>query len=79
MDGGPGKRVNPVNKGKAQTEYTLVLGGFLIITVIGGLLMWRIYGLEFAILGEVVIAGGAVLFILLWLALKAMEQWAKSE
>jgi hypothetical protein len=75
----PDECEEPVSKAKASVEYTTVAGGFVIISVIGGLLMWRIYGLEFAIIGEGVVLGGIIIFGLLWLALKAMEAWAKSE
>jgi hypothetical protein len=56
----------------------MVATGFALILVIGGVMMWQIYGLEFALLGLLVIIGAIVLFGILWMALRALEAWAKS-
>ena len=66
-------------KHKRRTEARLVLGGFAIILVMGGALMWRIYGQEFALVGLGVMVGVLLLFAVLWFVLKAAEDWAKSE
>jgi hypothetical protein len=65
-------------KRKPHTEGIMVAVGFAIILVVGGLLMWRIYGLEFALLGVSVIIAVIVLFLAIWMVLKALETWAKS-
>ncbi|MCL5026248.1 MAG: hypothetical protein M1531_07110 [Chloroflexi bacterium] len=63
---------------KAHTEWVLVVGGFGIIVVFGGALMWLIYGQEFALIGLGVMIGVALLFAILYWLLKALEAWAKS-
>ncbi len=63
---------------KARTEWTLVAGGFAIIVVLGGALMWAMFGQTFALVGLAVMVGVLVLFALLYWALKALGDWAKS-
>lgn len=65
-------------RSKPHTEGIMVATGFALILVIGGVMMWQIYGLEFALLGLLVIIGAIVLFGILWMALRALEAWAKS-
>jgi hypothetical protein len=64
---------------KARTEWTLVIGGFAIILILGGGLMWLIFGQQFATVGLAVMVGVVILFAFLYLVLKALGDWAKSE
>jgi hypothetical protein len=68
----PGRR-------RRQTEWQLVGGGFAILLVAGHGLLWLLYGRTTALLSLGVFVGALVLFALLWLLLRALERWARSE
>jgi len=76
--------VNPVNrrpptnlrKQQQQTERNLILGGFLILFVVGGGLVWYLYGARAALAGWVCLGSGVALFGGLYLILKLMEVWS---
>lgn len=74
-------RERPLTPGehKAHTEWVLVVGGFAIIVVLGGALMWLIFGPTFALIGLAGMVVIVVLFVVLYWLLKALEAWAKSE
>ncbi len=60
-------------------EWRLVIGGFAILLVIGGLLMWLLLGLTIALIGVVTAVIAIAIFALLWLILRALEAWARSD
>jgi len=64
---------------RRQTESRLLLGGFVIILVVGGCLIWRFMGPVSALLAVAVIVGAGLIFILLLLLLRALDAWARSE
>ena len=56
-----------------DTERNLVLGGFAIALIVGGLLIWRFWGGWAAGTGLLCMGGILSLFALLWGLLKLME------
>ena len=64
---------------RRQTEHRLILGGFLIVTVIGGALIWMIYGATAAAIAVAIIAAGALSLGGLWLLLRSLEAWSRRE
>ena len=63
---------------RRRTEGQLVAGGFAIIAVAGGLILWWRFGTTTAgiTLAVLLLAGG--LFAFLWLLLVVLERWARS-
>ena len=61
-----------------QTERQLLAGGFAILAVAGGALMWWFYGATTAGIGLALILLAVGLFALLWLLLAVLERWARS-
>ncbi len=64
---------------RRRTEWQLVAGGFSLVVIIGGALMWRIYGMTFALVGVGVAVTGVAVFGLLWGLLRLLEAWSRSE
>ena len=64
---------------RGQTERRLAVGGFAILALGGGAILWARYGGTAAATALVVILGGAGLVALLWLLLSLMEAWAGSD
>ena len=62
-----------------QTQARLILGGLAVLVVVGGGLVWAIYGGAAAIAAEICFLGGIGVFALLWLILTLMEKWVKEE
>ena len=64
---------------RGQTQVRLIVAGFSILAVVGGGLVWLIYGQAEAITAILclVAAGGA--FGLLWLFLSLLERWVKDD
>ena len=61
---------------RQRTERDLILGGFAILFVVGGGLVWYFYGLEAALASWFCMGGAVALFGGLWLILKLMEIWS---
>ncbi len=60
---------------RRRTERNLIIGGLVILFVVGGGLIWLLYGLEQAIMAEVCMGGLLTLFGgAYWLIMK----WLKS-
>ena len=64
---------------RRQTERRLALGGFAIVALAGGALLWLRYGGTTAAIAIALVLGGAGILALLWLLLSLMEAWARSE
>ncbi len=71
--GDPLRRPTDRRRHAAITERNLILGGFGLALLVGGLLIWRFWGVGAAALGMVCMGGILSLFALLWLVLKLME------
>ncbi len=76
----PGSRP-PTNlrKHHQQTERRLIWGGFAILVVVGGALVWLLYGPGAMLASLACLGGGIGLFGLLYLFLKLIELWVNSE
>lgn len=59
---------------RRRTDRDLILGGFAILFIVGGGLVWYFYGLGAAVAGWGCMLGGVLLAGLLYLLLKLMEK-----
>lgn len=75
----PSRRPFQAGPHHQQTESHLLLGGFAIILVIGGALIWGIMGPVPALIAVTVIVGAGLVFVLILLLLRALDAWARSE
>ena len=64
---------------RRQTQIRLVIGGFLILFVAGGGLVWLLYGLEAALAAETCLSAVSTVMGGLWLLLTLLERWIKAE
>ncbi len=64
---------------RGHTERRLAAGGFAIVALAGGGLLWMWYGGTAAVVTVSIVLGGAGILALLWLLLSLMEAWANSE
>jgi hypothetical protein len=60
---------------RRQTERNLILGGFGLLFIIGGGVVWYQYGLGAALAAWACLGGGLALFGGLWLLLRLAERW----
>lgn len=75
---GPAREpVHEVDRQQARLERRLAVGGFGILVALAVTFALARYGTGAAIVGAVIITGGAALLGTLWLALAALEWWAK--
>ena len=64
---------------RQQTQARLILAGLVILLLVGGGLVWAIYGLAAAITAVTCLLVVAALFGLLWLILSLLERWVKED
>lgn len=64
---------------RSRSERQLAAGGFGIVALAGGLVLWLRYGGTTATIAVALVLAGAGLLILLWLLLTLLEAWARSE
>jgi hypothetical protein len=64
---------------RRRTEGQLVAGGFAIIAVAGGAILWWRFGGTTAGITLAVLLLACGLFAVLWLLLVVLERWARSE
>jgi protein-S-isoprenylcysteine O-methyltransferase Ste14 len=64
---------------RRQTQARLILGGLLILVVVGGGLVWAIYGRAAALTAIGCLLTAAGLFGLLWMILTLLERWVKED
>ncbi|MDA8218027.1 MAG: hypothetical protein M0Z94_10475 [Dehalococcoidales bacterium] len=60
-----------------RTEQQLVLGGFALVVLVGGALVWFLYGLTPAAIAVAVVLGSGAIFVLLLAVLRALDTWAR--
>ena len=70
---------HPAEQQQRRTELTMVLVGLAIVVVVGGAMLWVLYGRTTALIAVTLVLGGAALLALLWLLLRALERWAHSD
>lgn len=64
---------------RQQTERRLIVGGFGLMFLVGGALIWHFYGVGAVLMAWFFLAGGVALFGGLYLILKLMERWTRNE
>ena len=64
---------------RGETERRLIIGGFAIVAIAGGAILWLRYGTTLATIAVGLVLLGAGLLALVWLILARLEAWAKSE
>jgi hypothetical protein len=64
---------------RSRSERQLAIGGFGIVAVAGGVVLWLRYGGTTATIAVALVLAGAGLLALLWLLLALLEAWARSE
>ena len=62
-----------------QTQMRLAIAGFLILLIVGGGLVWLIYGPSAALTAALCLLAGAGVFALLCLILSLLERWVKDD
>ncbi|MHB1132720.1 MAG: hypothetical protein ACYC4L_10080 [Chloroflexota bacterium] len=74
----PPRRPWRVERHHRQTESRLVLGGFAVLVLLGGGLVWQLYGPLPGLIAVAIILGAGLVFALLLLLLRALDAWARS-
>lgn len=62
-----------------QTQVRLLAGGWLILGVVGGGLVWLFYGQAAALTAISCFLAVAVVVCLLWLILAILERWVRDD
>ena len=62
-----------------QTQVRLLLVGLVTVAVIGGGLVWALYGLSAAVTAVMCLLAAAGVLGLLWLILTLLEAWVKED
>lgn len=62
-----------------QTQIQLILGGILVLVVVGGGLIWLLYGQTAAITAVSCLLVVAGLIGVLWLILRLIEDWVRED
>ena len=75
----PKKRSFDPRRHWGQTQSRLILGGLAILSVVGGGLVWLLYGGSAAITAVLCLLVAAGVLGLLWLFLTLLERWVKEE
>jgi len=57
----------------------LIVGGFGLMFLVGGGLIWHFYGVGAVLMAWFFMGGGVTLFGGLYLILKLMERWTRDE
>lgn len=73
------RRLSELDRHRRQTYSRLVIGGFLILVVVGGGLVWLIYGRAAALTAIACLLAPAGVLGLLWLILTLLELWVGEE
>lgn len=75
------KRMRPFDPRRhwQQTQLRLLLGGLVTVAVVGGGLVWALYGLSAAVTAVMCLLAAAGVLGLLWLILTLLEAWVKED
>jgi hypothetical protein len=63
----------------AADQVRLILGGLAVLAVVGGGLVWVLYGPSAALTAVACLLVAVVILGLLWLALSLLERWVKED
>ena len=72
------QRPTNLREHRRKTERNLVIGGFALLFLVGGALIWWLWGAGAMMTGWLCMGGGVALFGGLYLILKLMEIWSTS-
>lgn len=73
------KRGFNLDRHRGQTQARLVAGGLIILVVVGGGLVWLIYGQAAAITAVFCFLAMGGIFGLLWLILALLDRWVRED
>jgi hypothetical protein len=73
------RRRSSLSRYRSQTQARLIIGGLLILLVVGGGLVWVLYGRSAALMAVLCLLVGAGIFGFLWLFLTLLEVWVKDD
>jgi glucose-6-phosphate-specific signal transduction histidine kinase len=62
-----------------QTQVRLLVAGLALVGIVGGGLVWLLYGSTAAITTWLCLVGGTLVLGLLWLVLGLLERWVKED
>lgn len=74
-----GRRRSDLDRHRQQTYSRLIFGGFAILALLGGGLVWLLYGRTAALTTVACLLMAASLFGLLWLILTVLELWVRED
>lgn len=74
-----GRRSFSSERHRRQTQARLIFGGLVILVIVGGGLVWAVYGRAAALIAVSCLLTVAGLFGLLWLILTLLERWVKED
>lgn len=72
------KRATDLRAFAAQTQTRLILGGLALLFLVGGGLIWLVYGPQAATLGLICMSVGLIPVLLIWGALALMGWLAQA-
>lgn len=64
---------------RRQTEVRLLIGGLACVAIVGGGLVWVLYGFQAAVTAVICLLAAAGILGLLWLILTLLESWVKED
>jgi hypothetical protein len=73
------RRLSDLDRHRQQTYTRLVLGGLSILILVGGGLVWLLYGRLAALTAVACLVVVASLPALLWLILRLLETWVRED
>lgn len=73
------RRSSDLDRHRQQTYTRLVVGGLLILGIVGGGLVWLLYGRAAALTAVACLLVPAGLWGLLWLILSLLELWVRED
>jgi hypothetical protein len=62
-----------------QTQVRLLFGGLVTVVIVGGGLVWALYGFSAAVTAVMCLLAAAGVLGVLWLILTLLESWVKED
>ena len=73
------KRSFDPERHQRQTQVRLLMGGLVSVAIVGGGLVWVLYGFSAAVTAVACLLAAAGTLGLLWLILTLLESWVKGD